>query len=200
MKLKNLGKMAALSLITLGAANVSYGYGTQNVSFEDVKLACQDPGRFHNQNPPSQIRIRCTDIENVWERGPEREVTLETARELSNALISNKFVVDESAKPIGTPEDVFACPTFRQVQRELSFERQSSCSEILQYDSLHDFCLAASNEVQQENPDVVVERETGVIVNSCETEFEQGEVGQDDPTQDETGQDDYGQDYGQDWL
>lgn len=137
------------------------------VTFEQLKESCLNPGRFQNQNPPANIRVRCSSESLDWIPGAARETSLEASSRLTSSLQADKFSVSANTRNIARPESTFACPTFQQVRREFTSERVVTCAELADVTSLHQLCLTEIDEQTRDNPDATVETPTGLVASGC---------------------------------
>jgi len=166
---------AVLSL-ALGASAASAG---SNVGWQDLKAACENPGRFHNQIAPKNIEISCEDTQTRYLPTKSGTVDLNVSRSVTSSVISDKYSVSPRTDAIAMANEVAACPQYRKVEETLTLNRAISCDEILAYvGSATDFCMGLASELRAANPDVVQVTEKEEYVSLCKTEESRGQRGQ----------------------
>ncbi len=62
--LKFTSPLLTLCLCTTAMA-ASTAYEGKTLGFNDMKMACQSPAKFHNQMAPESIQISCHDVRTI---------------------------------------------------------------------------------------------------------------------------------------
>lgn len=164
MKLTSLAATLALtSAFTLLAHS-----DMQRLSFDDLRSACQNPAKFHNQIAPTNIQISCNDLQYKWVSDSEGALSMPTARYITTTLTSDKYAVDTTTA--GRPSDAqtAACPRFKQVAETVESVRSVSCDELVAFNgTVADFCSNSVNALRAANFEAVRSQDTGRTINLC---------------------------------
>lgn len=156
-----------LAIATMLSTVFSVGFAA-DLTFEQFKESCRNPGAYGHQNPPTQIRLQCNNREQGWQAIESGSLNLEESRFVTSELFSNKHTVAARTAEVNVPESIAMCPRFRGVIETSSIEVSLSCSEILSEDrTLDELCLDELNSAIDENPDLVEVTPTGEIYNVC---------------------------------
>ncbi len=54
---------------------------TPALSFDKLRVACQNPAKFHNQIAPANIQVTCKDIQEKWVADPDGNLQMPTERD-----------------------------------------------------------------------------------------------------------------------
>jgi hypothetical protein len=140
-----------------------------SINFDDLKVACQNPARFHNQNAPKNIEISCQDSLSKYVPAAPGSVTLPVSRTVTTAMASDKYSMSATAADVKMPETIAACPKFTKIIENLSLTRQVSCEELLKFEgTATEFCLNQITELRAANPDAISVTATESVISLCE--------------------------------
>jgi hypothetical protein len=154
--------------LSLGA---SHAFAGTNVGWQDLKAACENPSRFHNQVAPQNIEISCQDTQSRYFPTKSGTVDLDVSRVMTSSVISDKYSVSPKTDSIAMANEVAACPQFRKVEETLTLSRSISCDEILAYvGTSTDFCMGLASELRAANPDSVQVTEKDEYVSLCKAD------------------------------
>ena len=162
--------MNKLNLITLSAfiaaSSAIAATGQQSLgSFDEFKLACQHPAKFHNQVAPSNIQVACRDDQRKWVRTESTAHNLETSRNVTIQVNSDKYNSEDETYPIPMDLQSVGCPAYKEVRQVIETVRSATCEELLSFQgSASDFCLAAIATLPLEDANV---EDTGRTFNMC---------------------------------
>lgn len=155
----------------LGASSAS----AANVSWADLKAACEDPARFHNQNAPKNIEISCQDTQTRYLPTKSGAIDLDVDRHITSSVISDKYSVSPSTESIVMAKEIAACPQFRKVEETITVNRGITCDEVLAYvGTATDFCMGIATELRASNPDAIQVTEKEEYVSLCKPEADDG--------------------------
>lgn len=149
----------------LGAVGTAFPLAT--ATFDDLKLACVDPARFHFQLPPGNIRIACESRETAWVPDGNSAITGDCTRTVTGQLYSNKIVIGEEQYSIAVPSNDLSCPRFKEVIKIFRSEYGTTCEEILAYSDLGHFCQERLSSDPNAIPELVVVEDTGRALDTC---------------------------------
>jgi hypothetical protein len=136
--------------------------------FEDVKEACLNPARFHNQVAPSNIQIQCRDVQYKWMPDAAGAMNIGTSRQITSSLLSDKYMVGSQSAPLTTPAQSVACPRFKMVEQVVETARAVTCAELVAFKgNAIEFCTATINNLVAANGKAVSSKETGRVVDMC---------------------------------
>ena len=134
------------------------GRNVRGSSLDDVRAACSNPAKYHNQQAPSNIQISCKDVRTSWQVTYEGTVELPTSRAITTSVQSDKMNV---APFVSTSRDIDAqqCPVYEEVQQTVETTRAVSCDDLsTDTRSGAEFCrdaidsLLADNQSAATNP------------------------------------------------
>jgi hypothetical protein len=168
-----LGMVAVAGSMNVQAANPEMGNpggseNTPSLSWEQFKESCLHPEQFNHQNPPSNIRIQCSDTSREFVSASPGQVQLPAYRRMIYAVFSNKFHVNAEQKDGPMAAKGGTCMRFKEIERTVTVERKLNCSEVLGIKSdLADYCASIASAAKSANPKLVDTRETGRGVDTC---------------------------------
>ena len=143
--------------------------GTKSLGFEEIKIACQTPARYHNQAAPSNIQISCKDIQYKWMPDTSSTMTMSTSRQVTASVYSDKYSVSPMTANVQSDPQAAPCSNFKQVAEVVETVRAVSCDEIISYQgSATDFCVSALDSLKGANASAVSTKETGQVFNTCD--------------------------------
>lgn len=141
---------------------------TPSLTWEQFRQSCLHPEQFHNQIPPTNIHVQCTDIVREYVSTAPGVVPLPAARMVISAIYSNKYHVDAEQREIPLVNRVGSCLRFKEVERVISVERVLSCGDILGMKTdLPDFCAYTTEIAKGTNPKLIEDRDTGKFIDTC---------------------------------
>lgn len=153
---------------TIAASLVSAKDPVQTIGFDEVKAACLNPARFHNQVAPTNIQVSCRDVQLKWVPANDGTVALPTAHAVTTSVMSDKYNVAPVSATMDSAAQVFSCAQYKQVAESLELVRASSCDEMVAYTgSAADFCSAAAATMRANNASAIVTADTGQTVSLC---------------------------------
>lgn len=151
---------------------------TPPLTWDQFKESCQFPDRFHNQVPPSNITVQCTDVRREYIPSAPGQIPpdlTQGSRRVFFKVFSNKYHVDadssEISLPCGKPTGKNAgatCMRYKEVERTLTVEKKLSCDDILNIKfSLGEYCASVLDGTKGSNPKAIDTRETGNVIDTC---------------------------------
>jgi hypothetical protein len=139
-----------------------------SLSFEDIRAACQDPSRFHNQVAPANIRVSCRDAQNRWVPHAGRDIALQGSRQVTTSVISDKYSSTAVTGSMDSAGNLAACPRFKLVAETIETVRAVSCEELIAFSGgALEFCAGSLDSLRQNNPAAVVVADGGQILDLC---------------------------------
>jgi hypothetical protein len=142
--------------------------GSQSIRFEDLKEACSNPARFHNQVAPQNIQISCTEMKTKWLEDIEGAVALPTKRLVVTSVISNKYTVSPSTAQMLSEPQSAGCANFKQVIETLDTAHSTTCEELLAYKGTgEEYCASNLDDIRIASPDSIKMQETGKKFGFC---------------------------------
>lgn len=160
--------MKALVLAVAMCASSAFAVSNQNLSFDQLKLACKEPGRFQNQMKPSELKITCSDRVYRWVPAGTAPMTMPSKRTVFFKVSSDKYTVPGSQQEIAAPELQTECPMLKQVEETTSISKELTCEQIEAFEgTTADLCVSYIDELRKENASSVEIRETGSVVSFC---------------------------------
>lgn len=176
MNTKSMTLALTMALLTVFAASEAsaarfpkgLSMDTPKMTFEDLKVSCQNPAKFHNQVAPMNIQISCKDIQNKWLPDSEGSLAMGTGRQITTSIVSDKYTVDEETSQLPTTDQVVTCAKYKQVSESLDTVRAVTCDELLAFHgTAAEFCASAINALRAANQQAVTAAETGQKVSLC---------------------------------
>lgn len=147
---------------------------TQTITFEDMKAACQNPARFHNQIAPSNIQISCKDVQLKWVPDTGTGQSLDNSRQITTSLISDKYTTDSFTAAIQMDAQTVVCPSYKQISETVNTVRSVSCDDMIAFKGgATEFCTATVNSLRAANPEAVNVQATGLTLNLCNADTQQ---------------------------
>lgn len=155
-------------LFSLGFALPVFAANPMTLSFEDLREACKNPTRFHNQIAPTNIRVTCKDAQSKWVAEVSRNFGMPTSRQITTHVISDKYSTAVTTSAVAAADQVAACPRFKLVTETLETVRAISCDELIAFQgSAVDFCASTLNGLRESNPSAVVAADDGRVLDLC---------------------------------
>lgn len=159
-------KTLIAGLLLIGSAAVA-NVPNQKLGFEDLKMACKDPGKFQNQLAPASIKLECSD--KVLKYVPAGQGVMPGKRVITFNVSSDKYTVP------ATPEEVkhegTSCPLLKQVEETISLSQEVTCDQIKDYQgSATQLCVSLLDGLKRDNSSAVRIVETGRVISYCKAE------------------------------
>jgi hypothetical protein len=140
-----------------------------SINFDQLKEACQNPARFHNQNAPKNIEISCQDSLSKYVPAASGSVNLPVSRSVTTSMASDKYSMSAMAAEVKMADTVVECPKFTKVIENLSLTRGVSCQDLLSFEgTATDFCLNQITELRAVNPEAISVTTTENVISLCE--------------------------------
>ncbi len=153
---------------TLASSFAFAGDPVQGLGFDDLKSACQNPAKFHNQVAPTKIQVACSDITYKWVPESDGTFDLPTAHQVTTSVSSDKYSVAPGSYEIATSPQVLACSQYKQVSDKVDLVRAVTCEELIAFTgSASDFCSSAAASMASANKEAVVREDTGKTMSLC---------------------------------
>ncbi|GIL18619.1 MAG: hypothetical protein BroJett040_23700 [Oligoflexia bacterium] len=175
----------------------------QKLGFEEIREACLNPAKYHNQVAPTDIQIACRDLQIKWVADSDGSMKMPNGRHMTGTIISDKYTSDAVTAVLVSADQVATCPRFKQVAETLESVYAVTCQELVSFTgSLMDFCAAKTNSLRAANPKAIKVEATGQVVDYCRADVgqkspgDQNQDGKQDGRQDQD-QGDQGQDQDQ---
>jgi hypothetical protein len=164
--------LSVFSLQAIGAeSNVVSGSSpelTPSLSWEEFRESCENPGKFHNQAPPSNITIQCSDNYTEFLNGQPGQIPLPVGRKITTSVFSNKYHVRESTQPVVAESKMGSCFQFKEVEKKIKIEQSLSCDDVIGMKfTLTDYCVSVLNAAKESKSRLIESRETGREMNTC---------------------------------
>lgn len=148
---------------------------TSNFSFaddgiEDMKTLCKDPGAYHNQLPPSEIKITCFDERFEWTATDAQDSEFKNKRKVCSKAVANKpgisvpyVCTDCSHFP--TPN---SCMGYKEQCKTVEMTYAVTCDEVMAAESFFKFCFDKLNsEVAATEEKILEVKDTGKTMTTC---------------------------------
>ena len=164
MKSVLFGLMMASVVANAGAAN-------QNISFEQLKLACKTPEKFQNQIKPTSIKLECKDRLIKWIPSGEGTAPLTVLRYISHNVSATKYTVPTTREEVQVAPIAAACPLYKQIEETVNLSQDVACEQIEGYEgSATKLCGELIDGLRNSNPSAVRVRETKKEISFCNPE------------------------------
>jgi hypothetical protein len=151
------------------------GGGVQTIHFDELKIACETPAKYHNQAAPTNIQIGCQDLQLKWVPDTDKELSIKTSRQVTVLAYSDKYNVEAVTSVLESPSQNMTCPRFKQIAEKVESMRAVTCADILAFKgSASDFCAETINAVKSSNPSAAIVSDTGKVVDLCGGSVQQG--------------------------
>ena len=142
--------------------------GGMTLSFEEFRVACENPAKFHSQIAPSDIQVSCKDIQYKWVPDSEGLLTMGASRQITAAIYSNKYSMSEAITPFQIAAQQAACPKFKQVAETVETVRAVTCEELLAFKgSAAEFCVETVDALRAANKEAISVQDTGRALDLC---------------------------------
>jgi hypothetical protein len=155
-------------LLTISGNFVSYA----DDGIAELKLGCKNPGAYHNQLPPSDIKVECSDERFEWVPAGADEATIHNRRTVCSKATTNKPNINEEMPDICTPcswpDTDFKCDGFKEVCKTVEMTFSVTCDQVLEMESINKFCqtaILAETVATQEK--IMAIKETGRTKKLC---------------------------------
>jgi hypothetical protein len=158
--------MRFLLMVLVLTTNFSYA----DDGIADLKLGCKDPGAFHNQLPPTDIKITCTDERYEWVPAGHDDATFHNRRTVSSRAVTSKpnVAAPMVAEKCDWPGTDMECGGVKEVCKTVEMEFSVTCDQILAMETINKFCqvsLLAETIATQEK--IMAVKETGRTKKLC---------------------------------
>jgi hypothetical protein len=167
--LKLITATAFVGTFALGAtAMAENGAGLRQVSWDQIKQACQNPAAFQSQRQPNAIRLTCEDTQLVWEADQSDSVEMDNQRKISASLSSDKYSVSRLDQSIPMSVSQTSCPRFREVEVSYTKSFSLSCQEIQNFQgNMASFCQGRIDGDLATNKSLATREATGRVYDMC---------------------------------
>jgi hypothetical protein len=140
-----------------------------SINFDQMKEACSNPARFHNQNAPKNIEVVCQDSLSKYVPSASGAIKLPVARTVTTSMASDKYSMAAQAADVKMSDSEFSCPKFTKIIENMSLSRRTTCEELLAFEgSATDFCLVQIEDLRASNPEAINMTTTQSVVSLCE--------------------------------
>lgn len=141
---------------------------TQAISFEDLKIACSNPSRFHNQTAPSNIQISCTEMQTKWVPDTQGNVSLPTKRVVVTSVVSNKYTVSPATANLDSNPQDAPCGNFKQVIETVETLHSATCEQLMAFKGSGDeYCATNIDSIRLASPESIKSQDTGQKAGLC---------------------------------
>lgn len=157
------------TVLALGSLVLSMNsFAGQKLSYDEVKQACQNPARFHNQIQPANMEISCSDVQTVWVPVANGNYTLPRARKVTVSMTSDKYEIPAFAKEVAIEQQGGPCPAFKEQFERITTTRATTCEEILAFQGTEvQFCTGVLDALRGSNKDAINVTDSGRVVSIC---------------------------------
>ncbi len=154
--------------VAMAGGDKPEGQPTKPISIEELQARCLNPGQFEQQHAPQNITIQCTDTQTSWVAGAPGEVSLDSSRQVTTAIFSDKWHVDAKTDNVAIQGKAGTCLRFKEVQATFTVEQKLTCDEILgRKEGITDFCASVLDRSKHENPKLIEMSDTGNLIDNC---------------------------------
>lgn len=148
-----------------GQSQGATGYA---IGFEEIKMACENPGRYHNQTAPTNIQISCREVQTKWLPDQQKSIAMTVGREITTSVQSDKYTVAAYTEARNGEAQALGCPRYKQVSESVETVRAVTCQDIVSYKgSGTDFCAETLDSLKYANQAVLNVTDTGRTVDFC---------------------------------
>ncbi len=146
---------------------------TQIIKFEDLKVACTNPSRYHNQVAPSNIQISCSEARTKWIPDPKAAVSLPTKRIIITSVISNKYTVSPVTVAVPSDPQSGECSQYKQVIETVEAVHTGTCEALMTFKGTgEEYCASNIDALRTANPESVRVQDTGKRVSFCDSKVQ----------------------------
>jgi hypothetical protein len=165
-------KLSSVVIATCFSVSSIAFAGQQSVaSFDDMKAACLNPAKFHNQIAPTNIQVSCRDVKMRWLPDAGTSQNLDTFRNITVQVNSDKYTSNAEMSAIPTDPQMVGCPAYKQVLETVETVRSVTCEELLAFNgTAAEFCASAVDSLIAQNPAAINVQDTGKVFNMCAVE------------------------------
>ncbi len=159
-------KITLIALATLAAS--SSAIAGQRLNYEQVKEACRNPEKFHNQIKPGNMEITCSDLQTRWVPVDSDSYELPRMRKVTMSMTSDKYDIPASGRDMAAEPQGGECPRFKETIERVQATRATSCEEILDFDGSEiQFCAGLLDDIRRSNPGSISIVDSGRNVHFC---------------------------------
>lgn len=158
-----------MKLLVLAAATLSTSaFGGQRLSYEQVKEACRNPEKFHNQIKPGNMEITCSDMQTRWVAIGNDSFVLPRVRKVTMSMTSDKYEIPASARDMAAEPQGGECPRFKETIERVQATRATSCDEILDFEGTEiQYCAGILDDIRRSNPGSITIIDSGRTIHFC---------------------------------
>jgi len=159
-----------MKLILICSMFLSIAFADDGIA--DLKLACKDPGAFHNQLPPTDIKITCKDERYEWVPAGHDDATFHNRRTVSSSAVTSKpnVAAPMVAEKCDWPDTDMKCGGVKEVCKTVEMEFSVTCDEVLLMESVNKFCQLKLLAETVHNEKILTVVETGRSKKLCGVE------------------------------
>jgi len=146
----------------------------QSIRFEDLKVACLNPSRFHNQIAPSNIQISCSEIRAKWIPDEQGKLSLPSKRVVLTSVISNKYSVSPISAEVAVEPTEAVCSQYKQVIETVESLHNATCEKITAFEgTAQEYCAQNLDVLRVDNPAAIKVQETGKKTSLCSLKMQE---------------------------
>ena len=169
--MKVLGWGSALSVVAfavlVGTSHAGDSH-VRSVAWEEFRDRCAHPEQYDVQRAPQNIKIQCTDRKLTWVAVNPSSMGLPTQHQVSSAVFSDKFVVDNSQRAFDSADRPASCHRYKEVEEFFTMERSVSCEEVISLKGdVGDYCNSLLERAKGSHPKLVEQRDTLRVLDTC---------------------------------
>jgi len=156
-------------ILTLGVLLLGpTAFAGKKLSYGQLKEACRNPEKFHNQIKPANLEITCSDVQTQWLPIEEGSFNMGRIRKISINMTSDKYDVPATSRELPVERQMGVCPRFKEVVEKVQLTRPTTCEEILDFDGNEiEFCAGMIDDVRRSNPGSIIIGESGRTIHFC---------------------------------
>ncbi len=140
----------------------------QVITFAEFQEACMTPTKFHNQTAPNNVQLSCRDVQYKWVDDPEGTISLKGSRQITSALISDKYSVVPLTEVVEVAPQKTSCHRFKEVMEVMEPVRTLTCADLTAFKgSATEFCGTSIAAMKVANPSAVKSEATGKTAHLC---------------------------------
>ncbi len=156
------------AILTIALSALSTPAFAADLTFDQIKEACSNPGQFQNQIAPTNLQITCQERVTKWLPHLAKQMALPNSREITASLTSDKYQVAPNVHPMDVAEQYGSCPSFKQILETTNFTKATSCEELLEFNGTEEeLCAGILEQARIANPKMVLIEDTGRIEEFC---------------------------------
>lgn len=138
------------------------------LSFEQFVAQCANPEQGQVQRAPREIRLVCSNREVTWLAAQPGALPLPGSRQVSTALLSDKFRVSSGTRAVEVSARAGSCHRFEEVVETFTTEVPMTCEDVVGIKvAIEEYCSQELDEQKDRNPKATTTERTGRVIDTC---------------------------------